>query len=313
MKHSALTNIKPPVVPDPITHSNRPTISAVIVSCNEAELIEGCLESVASWVDEIVIVDMESTDGVVEIATRYGARLFTHRRLPYVEPARNFALSQARCDWIILLDPDERVCAPLAVELMRLAKAGTCDAVAIPRIQRAFGAVLRSPGAQDTSHIRFFRRGSIEWPAEIHGVPIVEALRLHRIGRREGFRAEWAILHDTWRSPHEVLAKLARYAPNDALRRHRQGRHFSTWRIITAGSTEFVRRFLIGRSYRDGMAGFLHSSYFAIERLSIEAEMWELEGRPASADRTLRRWGAVVGAPFAWVKPARDTLRLLRR
>jgi hypothetical protein len=71
---------------------SRPAISAVMVSCHEAEVIEPCPLRVASWVGEIVVMDMPSTDGTCEIAQRYGSQLLDYERLPHVEPVRQIAL-----------------------------------------------------------------------------------------------------------------------------------------------------------------------------------------------------------------------------
>jgi len=44
-------------------------VSAIIITCNEADQIDRCLRSL-SWCDEIVVVDSGSSDGTVEIAKR---------------------------------------------------------------------------------------------------------------------------------------------------------------------------------------------------------------------------------------------------
>ena len=55
---------------------NRATISACMIVKNEEEMLPNCLESIRSWVDEIIIVDTGSTDKTVEIAKSYGAKIY---------------------------------------------------------------------------------------------------------------------------------------------------------------------------------------------------------------------------------------------
>ena len=53
----------------------QPTISLCVIAKNEEEFIAACLDSAKSFVDEMVVVDTDSTDGTVEIAKAHGARL----------------------------------------------------------------------------------------------------------------------------------------------------------------------------------------------------------------------------------------------
>ena len=86
-----------------------PTISVVINTLNEEKNLPRAVASVKSFADEIVVVDMESTDKTPELAKSLGAKVFTHKKTGYVEPARNFALRQAQCPWLFILDADEEV------------------------------------------------------------------------------------------------------------------------------------------------------------------------------------------------------------
>ena len=85
-------------------------LSVCIIARNEAEFLPECLKSVVSVADEIILVDTGSEDATIELARRYGCRVFA---VPWEEDfsaARNFALSQAQGEWILSLDADERLC-----------------------------------------------------------------------------------------------------------------------------------------------------------------------------------------------------------
>src|SRR6266496_2041555 len=96
------------------------SISVCIVCRNEAEDLRLCLESVA-WADEIVVLDLSSTDDSVLVANEYRARVAVRAPVPYVELVRIEAIAMATKAWILILDPDERVTPGLAHELQRLA------------------------------------------------------------------------------------------------------------------------------------------------------------------------------------------------
>src|SRR5579883_1198418 len=117
----------------------RPRISAVINTLNEEKNLPFALQSVCTWVDEIVVVDMHSTDRTLEIAREFGARIFLHEPMGFAEPARAFALARATGDWILLLDADEVVPFSLSRRLLSIAANNESDAVLIPWLNYVFG------------------------------------------------------------------------------------------------------------------------------------------------------------------------------
>lgn len=88
------------------------SISAVILTRNEAKNIERCLRSV-QWVDEIVVTDAESTDGTAEIAKNFGAKVIIH---PWEGAGAQYALGTAHAtgNWMLVVDADEEVTPELA-------------------------------------------------------------------------------------------------------------------------------------------------------------------------------------------------------
>jgi len=266
----------------------RPTVSAVIISCNDAEVIEPCLRSVIGWVDEIVVVDMHSTDGTREIALRYTDRLLDHDRLTYADPARDFAFAQATSEWIMMLDPDERVTEQLARELRRIATIADVDVVLIPRQDVDFGRAVTSPGTADIAHPRFFRRGVMSWPTGVHEHPDLTGLRCRSL---PGDRPELALLHEAWRSVPLVLDRMLRYAPREVEKLQARGEHFSPRTMFGAMWQQVERRMVNGRAYEDGMPGLLVVLYWCVYFLTVHAELWEAEGRTAEFDRQIGRWG----------------------
>jgi len=289
-------------------------ISAVVITCNDADVLEPCLESVASWVDELVVVDMHSDDGSRELALKYGAALHDHERIPFVEPARNHAMSLASCEWVLVVDPDERIQPGLADEVRRLARGDRWDVVLLPRVQFAFGRRLDSPGGQDGAQPRFFRRGVVRWPEQIHAHPDLSGLRCLDLSRTMDWKARnAAILHETWRSPHQVLEKLARYVPRDAERRLARGDRFSFSAMRHAMYSQFRKGFVEGRACEDGLPGFLYAALFVVQELAVYGEMWEQQGRPAEPDEEVKRWSRHFATARRGLAPVRLVTRAARK
>jgi len=84
-------------------------LSAPLIVRNEERFLPGCLQSLRDAVDEIIVVDTGSTDGTVEIAREFGARVHAFPWVDDFAAARNHALDLARGEWILYIDADERV------------------------------------------------------------------------------------------------------------------------------------------------------------------------------------------------------------
>lgn len=85
------------------------TISLVMIVKNEEANLRRCLESIYSHVDEIIVVDTGSSDCTMDVAKRFGAKVFEFEWVNDFSAARNYALEQSTSDWNIVLDADEYV------------------------------------------------------------------------------------------------------------------------------------------------------------------------------------------------------------
>ena len=95
-------------------------LSACLIVKNEATLLSRCLESISSFVDEIIVVDTGSTDNTVEIAHRYGAQIYHFVWTGDFSAARNESLRHARGEWILYIDADEVIDAVNAAKIREI-------------------------------------------------------------------------------------------------------------------------------------------------------------------------------------------------
>jgi glycosyltransferase involved in cell wall biosynthesis len=87
-------------------------LSAALIVRDESNFIEGCLDSLVGRADEIILVDTGSCDDTIEKARRFPVKIFHFPWTGDFSAARNFALQQATCDWILYIDADERLRLP---------------------------------------------------------------------------------------------------------------------------------------------------------------------------------------------------------
>ncbi len=86
-----------------------PSLSLCMIVKNEELFLADCLASVKELVDEMIIVDTGSSDRTVEIAERFGAKVIPFSWIGDFSAARNLSLDQSTCEWILVLDADERL------------------------------------------------------------------------------------------------------------------------------------------------------------------------------------------------------------
>ena len=94
----------------------------MIITKDEERNIAACLESVR-WADERIVVDAESRDRTVEIAKQHATQVHV-RPWPGYGPQKNFGIEQAKAEWILIVDADERITPALSEEIRAVLKAG---------------------------------------------------------------------------------------------------------------------------------------------------------------------------------------------
>jgi hypothetical protein len=230
-------------------------ISAVINTLNAGSTLRLALRSLVGWVDEIVVVDMDSDDDTAEIARSFGATVHRHDRMGYSEPARAFAVEQTVGDWIMILDADEIVPRTLADRLVQEADRGDYDVVTIPWANHLFGALatrgLFSP--LNDRHPRFFRRDAIEMSATVHDFMSIRddarTLMLPPV-------PELCVSHVSHLDAADFLEKLNRYTTIEAAGRAQEGQQPGRPGPFLTAVREFFRCYVRHQGFRDGWRGY---------------------------------------------------------
>lgn len=289
--------------------SGRAEISVCLVCRDEADRLPECLESVG-WADEILVMDLDSSDDSAAVARQYGARVLSRAPHPIVEPLRNELADAAAGPWILALDPDERVSPGLARELRRAARDPAVDAVVVPRMNFDLGHSPSDPLHRYEPQLRMYRKACVRWPEEPNALPEVPETRLRRLPARD----DLVLLHDRNRSISEALERAVRYAPAEARDRIARGEEFTAARMAKALGRHAYRQFLRGRPWRDGVPGLLRAGILVSFHFYSWAAFWHLSrrGRHPEDDRTVARWGVgleglrrllrLAGAPRRWLR-----------
>lgn len=245
-------------------------ISVVINTLNEEKNIERIIKS-AKWADEIIVCDMYSTDKTVKIAKSLGAKVVFHKKLNYVEPARNFAISKASGEWILILDPDEEIPDQLAKRLKMIASGmESIDYVKIPRKNIIFGKWMKGAMWWPDFNVRFFKRESVEWTIEIHRPPQTKG-----VGIDLPAEEELAIIHHNYQSIGQFIERMNRYTQVEAEELKKQGYKFKWQDLLNRPLNEFLSRFFASKGYQDGLHGLALSLLQGFSFLIVYLKVWE--------------------------------------
>lgn len=249
-------------------------ISAVLVNLNEAEKLERCLTSLSGFADEIVVLDLGSSDNSKIVSKKYKAKLFFHEYVPYVEKVRNFVVSKAEGDWILVLDPDEVLSLTLGKKLKAIVSEGKYEAVNIPRKNIFFGHWIAHSNWWPDRHVRFFKRGSLIWSDKVHQYPKVTGKLLNLEARED-----LAIEHFGYDSIPQFLERQNRYSTVEAENLFSSGTRFSWFNFIWMPLREFLVRFIRHSGFLDGFYGFALVILMMIYNLEVLVKLWELGRR----------------------------------
>jgi glycosyltransferase involved in cell wall biosynthesis len=252
---------------------SKTSISVVINVRNESDHLSKCLKSIKDIATEIIVVDMKSTDDSVKIANSYGAKVYSYRPMKYVEPARNFALSKATSNWILLLDPDEYLHKTLKNELKSITQRNDVDFVKIPRQNFIFGKWIRHANCWPDYLIRFFKKGSVNWQKEIHSQPITKGNSLTLLDSDK-----LAIKHDNYENINQFITRAVRYSSIQADELNAKDYKVKTSDFILKPIQEFNSRFYFSEGYKDGVHGLIFCLLQSFAIGLIYAKLWEKQG-----------------------------------
>lgn len=222
-------------------------ITATIITRNEERHVAEAIASL-SCCDEVLVVDSGSTDKTREIAERCGARVLVREWDGY-SSQKNFAANQARHEWILSLDADERVSVELANEILKWKHFGDGVACSMPRRAFYFGAWIRHSGWYPDRKIRLYDRRQARWSGDfVHeGLdvdgPIVEL--------------KGDLLHFPYHDWEDHVRRIDRYTTLAAEAARKAGRRGNILRLLLGPPLSFLKTFVVRAGFLDGWRGAL--------------------------------------------------------
>lgn len=248
-------------------------ISATIIAFNEAAKIADAIRS-ASWADEVLVVDSESSDETRQIAESLGAKVIVNK-WPGFPAQKNFAAKNAAHDWIFSLDADEIVSEELKDEIIALRQKEEptlADGYRIPRLSYYMERPIRHSGWYPDWQLRFYNRDKGKWKDVLvhESVELAEGAKLGKLsGDILHFSVENASHH------HKMIGE--RYAPLAARQMFENGRRTNPLKAMTAGFSAFFQAYFLKGGFLDGFPGFCIARFASHHAFLKHVILWEMQ------------------------------------
>lgn len=233
------------------------TLSAIVLTKNEEANIADCLAALR-WADELLVVDSGSSDRTCVIARQLGARVVERPMRDFADQ-RNFSMAQAKGDWVLFIDADERVTPELMIEIKAITQGEPTDLAvyAIPRRTYFFGRELRFGDSRGDAPVRLFPKGYVRWDQPVH-----EIVRTDLPCRR----LKHTLSHYSTRDLAHYMQKVREYVPLEHATMREKGIQTSFLKLILMPPAKFLHLFFWKLGVLDGVAGLQYailSSYYS--------------------------------------------------
>ena len=226
------------------------SLSAIILTRNEAANIRDCIDSVG-FADEILVIDDGSADATVEIARRCGATVLPRKMNGNWAEQRNFAISQAHCDQVLFLDADERIPPALAGEIQSALNKTPQVCLAMRRENHFAEGPITHGILRPDRVVRIFPRAKGSYVGRVHEKLVCD-LPVTTLRNR--------LIHFPYRDWSHYWRKFDAYTESSAKKYLESGKRFCFVRdILLRPIWAFIKIYFLNLGFLDGRLGWIFS------------------------------------------------------
>lgn len=247
------------------------TISAVIITRNEASNIERCLASIADLVNEIIVVDSGSTDKTEEICIQFNAT-FLHREWSGYGEQKNYGNGLATGDYILSIDADEALSETLKKNIREAQLVGFANlSYSFNRITNYCGQWIKHGGWYPDVKTRLWKKGMAKWVGNIHEKLVLDKEDTrHLIGD---------LYHYSYPDMETHITRSIAYAQLGAKKMYDSGKNVSVLKLIYGPAFTFFRKYILRLGILDGYYGFViakNASFCNFYKYALLRNYWKL-------------------------------------
>ncbi|MDY1037549.1 glycosyltransferase family 2 protein [Lelliottia sp. CFBP8978] len=244
-------------------------LSVVMIAKNAADLLPECLDSV-SWADEIILLDSGSDDNTTEIARAAGVKVFVDTDWQGYGIQRQRAQSFATCEYVLMIDTDERITPELQHAIQATLAAPVSGAVySIARRNYFLGRFMRHSGWYPDRVLRLYERERYRYNDNL----VHESLDCDKA---QVIALSGDLRHLTCRDFASFQRKQLNYATAWAQERHQRGKKTTIASIFAHTLGAFLKTLLLRGGVLDGKQGWLLAVVNAQYTFNKYTELWAL-------------------------------------
>ena len=251
-----------------MTTLTSPTLAVALIVKNEEKHLKACLETVADWVDEIIILDSGSTDTTEIISRQFTNKFFVNTEWPGFGKQRQLAQQYITSDYVLWLDADERVTPELKNDIQRAVSANKPNLLyKINRLSTAFGKQINHSGWSPDWVTRLYKTQETQYnDALVHeNVVIPSTAKIESLSGR--------LLHFTYEELHQYTRKTALYMKSWTDQREGKKKS-SLGGAILHGFFRFFKMYILKLGFLDGRHGLVLAILSANTTFTRYADLW---------------------------------------
>ncbi len=244
-------------------------LTALVITYNEIGYIEECIASV-SFADEIIVVDSFSEDGTYEFLENHPRIKAIQKPFENFTRQKSYALSLASNDWVLFLDADEVVTAPLQEEIVQsLQSENPCTAYWFYKKFMFLKSPLHFCAWRTDKNYRLFRKSKVRFTKEklVH-----ETLEVQ--GDTGIFKEK--LIHYSYKNYGDYKAKMLQYGKLKAKEAYSKGNKFNYLQLILKPLWKFGYQYIIRLGILDARNGFIISYLGALGEIERYLELRRL-------------------------------------
>jgi glycosyltransferase involved in cell wall biosynthesis len=259
-------------------------ISIVLATYNEEKNIGKCLQAVKDFADEIIIMDGSSTDQTVQIAKKFGAKVYDTTNKLNFHINKQMAMDKAKGELVLQMDADEVVDKQLASFIRKIHQdlkqnsdkykqdPQTPKAWRIKRKNYFLNRFLKKGGQYPDPVIRLYINGFAKLPQQdVHEQMKVDG----KIALAEGH-----LLHYSNPKFADYLRKFNHYTDLKAIQLKEEGitisiRYILSYLVLKPIIT-FLKLFIRHKGFVDGIAGFIFAFFSGLHHPVAYLKLWDL-------------------------------------
>jgi ADP-heptose:LPS heptosyltransferase len=242
-------------------------LSALVITYNEEKYIKNVIEDL-DFADEIIVVDSYSTDATKKIVEASEKTKFIQNKFKDFTSQRNFAIDNAKHDWILFMDADEKFTPELKEEVIQTIQfKKTSSAYLFYRTFMFENQKLNFSGWQTDKIFRLFKKSKARYITErlVHEKLTVNG-KISKLKNK--------LIHFSYTDYESYKDKMISYGKFKAKEEFGKGIRPNFYHFVLHPTYKFWYQYVIRMGFLDGKKGF---TICYLNALSVSVRYKELK------------------------------------